>query len=42
MFWTYIIKVDKNEVVRLHFKHIGVLLLFSVLPGKLPSCAQSE
>ena len=37
MFLTYAIKVDKREVLRLYFKHIHVLLLFLVFPGKLPS-----
>ena len=32
MFLTYVIKVDKREVLRLYFKHINVLLLFSVFP----------
>ena len=32
-FLTYVIKFDKQEVVRLYFKHIYVLLLFSVFPG---------
>ena len=30
MFLTYVIKVDKREVLRLYFKHIHVLLLFLV------------
>ena len=42
MFLTYVIKVDKREVLRLYFKHIYVLSLFSVSPGKLPLCSQSE
>ena len=33
---TYVIKVDKREVLRLSFEHIHVLLLFLVFPGKLP------
>ena len=36
MFLTYVIKVDKREVLRLYFEHIHVLLLFLVFPGKLP------
>ena len=36
MFLTYVIKVDEREVLRLYFKHIHVLLLFLVFPGKLP------
>ena len=36
MFLTYVIKVDKREVLRLYFKHIHMLLLFLVFPGKLP------
>ena len=36
MFLTYVIKIDKREVLRLYFEHIYVLLLFSVFPGKLP------
>ena len=42
MFLTYVIKVDKREVLRLYFEHIHVLLLFLVFPGKLPLCSQSE
>ena len=36
MFSTCVIKVDKREVPRLYFKHIHMLLLFLVFPGKLP------
>ena len=37
MFLTYvIIKVNKTEVLRPCFKHVHMLLLFSVFPGKLP------
>ena len=39
---TYVIKIDKREVLRLYFKHIHVLLLFLVFPGKLPLYSQSE
>ena len=42
MFLTYVIKVDKREILRLYLKHIHVLLLFLVFPGKLPLCSQSE
>ena len=42
MFLTYVIKVDRREVVRLYFKHIHVLLLFLVFPGKLPLYGESE
>ena len=42
MFLTYVIKVDKREVLRLYFKHIHVVLLFSVYPGKLPLYSQNE
>ena len=42
MFLTYVIKVDTREVLRLYFKHIHVLLLFLVFPGKLPLCSESE
>ena len=42
MFLTYVIKVDTREVPRLYYKHIHVLLLFLVFPGKLPLCSQSE
>ena len=42
MFLTYVIQVDKREVLRLYLKHIYVLLFFSVFPGKLPLCSQSE
>ena len=30
MFLTYVIKVEKREVLSLYFKHIHVLLFFSV------------
>ena len=40
MFLTYVIKVVKREVLRLYFKHICVLLLFLVFPGKLPLCSK--
>ena len=36
MVLTYVIRVDKREVLRLYFKHIHMLLLFLVFPGKLP------
>ena len=42
MFLTYVIKVDKREVLMLYFEHIYVLLLFSVCLGKLPLCGKSE
>ena len=42
MFLTYVIKVDKREVLRLYFEHIHVLLLFFVSPGKLPLWGESE
>ena len=45
MFLKYVMKVDKKEVHILYFKHIDVLLLFLVFPGKLPlcgPCSQSE
>ena len=42
MFLRYVIKVDKREVHRLYFKHIRVLLLFLVFPGKVPLRSQSE
>ena len=42
MFLTYVIKVDKREVIRLYFERVYVLLLFSVLQGKLPLCGKSE
>ena len=42
IFLTYVIKVDAREVFRLYFKHIHVLLLILVFPGKLPLCSQSE
>ena len=42
MFLTFVIKVDKREVLRLHFKHIHVLLLVLVFPGKLPLWGESE
>ena len=42
MFLRYVIKVDKREVLRLYFKHIHVLMLFLVSPGKLPLCSENE
>ena len=42
MFLTYVIKVDKREVLGLYLKHIHVLLLFLVFLGKLPLCSQNE
>ena len=36
MFLTYVIKVDKREVCKLYLKHIHMLLLLLVFPGKLP------
>ena len=36
MFLRYVIKVDKREVHRLYYKHIHMLLLCLVFPGKLP------
>ena len=41
-FLTYVIKVDEREVLRLYFKHIYMLLLFLVFPGKLFLCHKSE
>ena len=42
MFVTYVIKVDKREVLRLYFEHIYVLLVFLDFPGKLRLCRKSE
>ena len=42
MFLAYVIRVDKREVLRLYFKHIYVLLLFSAFLGKLPLYGKSE
>ena len=42
MFLTYVIKVDKREVLRLYFEHIYVLLLFLAFPGKLPLGRENE
>ena len=42
MFLTYVIKVDKREVLRLYYKHICVVLLFSDFLGKLPLCHRRE
>ena len=43
MFLTYVIEVDKREVLcRQYFKHIHVLLFFLVFPGKLPLYGESE
>ena len=36
MFLVYVINVDNTEVLRLSFKHIHVLFVFLVFPGKLP------
>ena len=36
MFLTYVIKVDKREVLRLYFEHIQVLLLFLVFKKNYP------
>ena len=36
MFLTYVIEVDKRKLVRLHFRHIRVLLLFLVFPENYP------
>ena len=36
MFLTYVIIVDKREVLKLYFEHIYVLLLCLDFPGKLP------
>ena len=35
MFLTYVIKVDKREVLRLCFEHIHVLLLFLCFSRKI-------
>ena len=44
MFLTYVIKVDKREVLTLYFKDIHVVLVFSVYPdrGKFPLYSQNE
>ena len=39
---SYVIKVDKREELTLNFEDIDVLLLFLVLPGKLPLYGKSE
>ena len=39
---SYVIKVDKRQILRLYSKHICMFLLFLVFPGKLPLCGQSE
>ena len=36
MFLTYVITVDKREVLRLFLKHIHVLWWFLVFPGNYP------
>ena len=36
MFLTYVIKVDKREVITLYFEHIHVLLLFLDFQGNYP------
>ena len=41
--WPYLLLVlPPVKVLRLYFKHIHVLLLFLVFPGKLPLCSQSS
>ena len=42
MFLTYVIEVDKREILRLYFKHIHVLFLLLVFVGKLPLRGKSE
>ena len=43
MFLTYVIEVDKRDVLRLYFKHIHVLLLVLVFVQKnYPLCGQGE
>ena len=42
MFLTYVIKVDKREVLRLYFKHICAVLFFLDFLGKLPLCRKRE
>ena len=42
MFLTYVIKVDKTEVLMLYFKHICVVSLFLDFSGKLPLCCKRE
>ena len=37
-----VIKVDKRKILILYFKHICILLLLSVFPGKLLLCNKSE
>ena len=41
MFMTYVIKVDKKEVLMLYFKHICVVSLFLDIPGNY-LCAATE
>ena len=41
MFLTYIIKVDKREVLRLYFKHTRAFVVFS-FSRKITLCSQSE
>ena len=42
MFLTYVIKIDKEEVLRLCFEDIYVILLFSIFLAKLPLFSNSE
>ena len=42
LFFRYLSKIDAPAHLRLYFKHICVVLLFSDFPGKLPLCCKRE
>ena len=41
-FLAYVIEVDNTEVLRLSFRHIHVIFVLLVFPGKLPLCSEIE
>ena len=40
--FTYVIIVDKREVLTVYFEHIHVIMLCLVFLGELPFCFKSE
>ena len=42
LFFRYLSKTDASAHLRLCFKHICVVLLFSDFPGKLPLCRKGN
>ena len=42
LFFRYLSKIDAPAHLRLYFKHICVVSLFSDFPGKLPLCHKRE